>query len=103
MVLTLPEVDQRQHGNHLGFRVRDKGFAYLCADDLTMLVKASREDQAALIAVEQQNLGAHRAALEGARMMLAADDRVTGQRREQMWRRDVDDYMEKTRAAVGGW
>ena len=56
-----------------------------------------------LIAVEQQNLGAHRAALEGARMMLAADDRVTGQRREQMWRRDVDDYMEKTRAAVGGW
>ncbi|WP_238018209.1 MmcQ/YjbR family DNA-binding protein [Dactylosporangium sp. AC04546] len=49
MVLTLPEVEQRQHGNHIGFRVRDQGFAYLCADDSTMLVKATREEQAALI------------------------------------------------------
>ncbi|WP_433085932.1 MmcQ/YjbR family DNA-binding protein [Dactylosporangium sp. CA-052675] len=49
MVLLLPEVDQRQHGNHLGFRIRDKAFAYLCADDLTMLVKATREEQAALV------------------------------------------------------
>ncbi|WP_433059268.1 MmcQ/YjbR family DNA-binding protein [Dactylosporangium sp. CS-033363] len=49
MVLMLPEVDQRQHGNHIGFRVRDKAFAYLCADDLTMLVKATREEQAALV------------------------------------------------------
>jgi hypothetical protein len=49
MVLTLPEVEQRQHGNHIGFRVRDRGFAYLCADDWTMLVKASREEQAALV------------------------------------------------------
>nr|BFE61810.1 hypothetical protein GCM10020063_063360 [Dactylosporangium thailandense] len=49
MVLLLPEVDQRQHGNHLGFRIRDRAFAYLCADDLTMLVKATREEQAALV------------------------------------------------------
>ena len=49
MVLALPEVEQRQHGNHIGFRVRDKAFAYLCEDDWTMLVKASREEQAALV------------------------------------------------------
>ncbi|GAB3824763.1 hypothetical protein GCM10027610_003550 [Dactylosporangium cerinum] len=49
MVLTLPEVEQRVHGNHLGFRVRDRGFAYLCEDDWTMLVKTSREEQAALV------------------------------------------------------
>ncbi|MFI5909417.1 MmcQ/YjbR family DNA-binding protein [Dactylosporangium sp. NPDC051541] len=49
MVLLLPEVDQRQHGKDIGFRVRDKAFAYLCAPDLTMLVKASREDTAALV------------------------------------------------------
>lgn len=49
MVLTLPEVEQRLHGNHLSFRVRDRGFAYLCEDDWTMLVKTSREEQAALV------------------------------------------------------
>lgn len=49
MALTLPEVEQRQHGDHIGFRVRDKAFAYLCADDWTMLVKATREEQAALV------------------------------------------------------
>jgi hypothetical protein len=42
MVLTLPEVEQRQHGNHIGF-------AYLCEDDWTMLVKTTREEQAALV------------------------------------------------------
>lgn len=56
-----------------------------------------------LIALEGQNLNAHRTALEGARVMLAADDRVVGQRREQMWRRDVDEHVEKTRGALGGW
>ena len=49
MVLALPEVEQCLHGNHIGFRVRDSAFAYLCEDDWTMLVKATREEQAALI------------------------------------------------------
>lgn len=56
-----------------------------------------------LIAVERQNLEAHRASLESARVMLAADDRVSAQRREQMWRRDLDEHLDRTRAALGGW
>lgn len=58
---------------------------------------------AGLIQVERENLQHHKAMLEGARIMLAADDRVTVQRQEQMWRRDVDEHIDRTRGALDGW
>lgn len=56
-----------------------------------------------LIAVEQQNLAAHRAQIDQARLMLAAEERVERQRGEQRWRRDVDDWAAKTETALEGW
>ena len=56
-----------------------------------------------LVAVEGQNMQAHRAALQNAHLMLLADSRVTEQRREQMWRRDLDEHIERTRGALDGW
>ncbi|TDB94151.1 MmcQ/YjbR family DNA-binding protein [Actinomadura sp. 7K534] len=51
LVLSLPEVTEREAFSDLtGFRVRDKGFCYLNEDDHVVLLKATREEQAALIA-----------------------------------------------------
>ena len=55
------------------------------------------------IAVEQQNLGAHRAQLEQVRLLLATEERVERQRAEQRVRRDADEWIEKTRDGLGGW
>ncbi|NOG73588.1 MULTISPECIES: type IV secretion system protein [Roseicella] len=55
------------------------------------------------ILVEQQNLAAHRAQIEQAHLVLAAEDRVAQQRSEQRWRRDVDDWAAKTEGALAGW
>lgn len=55
------------------------------------------------ISLARQRLDASRLQLEQIRLMLAADDRVTTQRGEQAWRRDVDDWMTRTRPALNGW
>jgi hypothetical protein len=50
-VLGLPEVTERDaFGGMTGFRVRGKGFCYLNEPDGTVLLKATREEQAALVA-----------------------------------------------------
>jgi conjugal transfer/entry exclusion protein len=55
------------------------------------------------LSLARQRLDASRLQLEQIRLMLAADDRVTTQRGEQAWRRDVDDWMTRTRPALNGW
>ncbi|SNR42573.1 YjbR protein [Actinomadura mexicana] len=50
MVLGLPEVTEREsYGNMTGFRVRDKGFGYFDEAEGVVMLKATREEQAALI------------------------------------------------------
>ncbi|MFB4312737.1 MmcQ/YjbR family DNA-binding protein [Actinomadura sp. 21ATH] len=51
-VLALPEVEQREGWSEemSGFRVRGKGFAYLNEAEATAMLKATREEQAALTA-----------------------------------------------------
>lgn len=56
-----------------------------------------------MIAVEQQNLAAHRAQIEHVRLLLATDERVQRQRAEQMIRRDADAVAEQTRPGLEGW
>ena len=47
----LPEVTEREaFGELVGFRVRDKGFCYLNEANGVLMLKATREEQAALIA-----------------------------------------------------
>ncbi|MGP4026281.1 MmcQ/YjbR family DNA-binding protein [Actinomadura sp. 3N407] len=51
IVLGLPEVTQNdRHPKLTGFRVRDKGFCYLDEAEGTLMLKATREEQAALVA-----------------------------------------------------
>lgn len=51
IVLALPEVTQNDgHPKLTGFRVRDKGFCYLDEAEETLMLKATREEQAALVA-----------------------------------------------------
>ncbi|RKS78895.1 hypothetical protein BZB76_0329 [Actinomadura pelletieri DSM 43383] len=51
VVLGLPEVTERESfGDYIGFRVRDKGFCYLNEGEGTVMLRATREEQAALIA-----------------------------------------------------
>jgi hypothetical protein len=51
VLLALPEVEESEAwAGQATFRVRKKGFAYLSADGATMLVKALREEQEALVA-----------------------------------------------------
>jgi opacity protein-like surface antigen len=49
-----------------------------------------------LIALEQQNLDAHRAQIENVRLLLASDDRVSQQREEQMQRESADMLLQAT-------
>jgi opacity protein-like surface antigen len=49
-----------------------------------------------LIALEQQNLDAHRAQIENVRLLLASDARVSQQREEQMQRESADMLMQAT-------
>ncbi|MFI0366527.1 MmcQ/YjbR family DNA-binding protein [Actinomadura sp. 1N219] len=51
VVLGLPEVAQNDgHPELTGFRVRGKGFCYLNEADETIMLKATREEQEALVA-----------------------------------------------------
>jgi hypothetical protein len=50
-----------------------------------------------LIALEQQNLDAHRAQVENIQLLLASDDRVTQQRDEQIRRESADILWASTR------
>ncbi|MEU4823392.1 MmcQ/YjbR family DNA-binding protein [Actinomadura citrea] len=51
IVLGLPEVTEREsYGNMIGFRVRDKGFCYLDEAEGVVMLKATREEQGALVA-----------------------------------------------------
>ena len=50
VVLALPEAEERETWGHPTFRVRDKMFAALSDDGQLASVKATREEQAALIA-----------------------------------------------------
>ena len=59
--------------------------------------------QSAAVALAHQRLSANQAMLEQARLLLIADDRVTQQRAEQRWRRDVDAWVRKTAPALEGW
>jgi hypothetical protein len=59
--------------------------------------------QSAAVALAHQRLSANQAMLEQARLLLTADDRVTQQRAEQRWRRDVDAWVRKTAPALEGW
>jgi hypothetical protein len=52
VVLALPEAQERESWGHPTFRVRDKMFATMAADGSTASVKASKDDQAELIAVD---------------------------------------------------
>ena len=53
VVLGLPEVTEREAFSDLtGFRVRDKGFCYLNEAAGVVLLKATRQEQAALIATD---------------------------------------------------
>jgi len=54
LALSLPEVDELETWGHPTFRVRDKIFATLSADEQTAGVKASLEDQEELIASDPQ-------------------------------------------------
>jgi Type IV secretion system proteins len=54
-----------------------------------------------LIAIEQQNLEAHKGLIEATRVALAADDRVTMQRAEQQRRKEADDLFNATSAVTG--
>ncbi|TYK50547.1 MmcQ/YjbR family DNA-binding protein [Actinomadura decatromicini] len=51
LVLGLPEVTERESfADMTGFRVRGKGFCYLSEAKQSIMVKATREEQAALVA-----------------------------------------------------
>jgi hypothetical protein len=52
--LALPEAVEKETWGHPTFRVRDKMFATLSADDESATVKASREAQAALVGSEPE-------------------------------------------------
>jgi|ERR671915_753825 hypothetical protein len=55
IVLGLPQVTQRDgHPSLTGFRVRGKGFCYLNEADETVMLKATREEQEALIAEDPE-------------------------------------------------
>lgn len=77
-------------------------------DGLQVEVEAAPDGTAGIaigngLMLTRQRLDASRLQLEQIRLMLAADDRVTTQRGEQAWRRDVDEFAEKTRPALNGW
>jgi hypothetical protein len=50
VVLSLPETEERETWGHPTFRIRDKMFATLSDDGRQATVKATRQEQAALVA-----------------------------------------------------
>ena len=57
VVLSLPEAEERETWGHPTFRVRDRMFAALCDDGRQASVKATREEQAALLAAYDARQG----------------------------------------------
>jgi hypothetical protein len=57
VVSTLPEAEERETWGHPTFRVRDKMFATLSDDGRSGTVKATREEQAALVAAAPETFG----------------------------------------------
>ncbi len=55
--LSLPEAEERETWGHPTFRVRDKMFAALSDDGRQASVKATRQEQAALIAAAPETFG----------------------------------------------
>ena len=54
IALTLPETEERETWGHPTFRVRDKMFASMSDDGTTATVKATPEEQKALIAEDPE-------------------------------------------------
>jgi hypothetical protein len=54
IVTTLPEVRLRDHGTWVGIGVRGKGFGYLSEDEESVLLKAHRSEQEALVAQDPE-------------------------------------------------
>jgi hypothetical protein len=57
VVLSLPEAEERETWGHPTFRVRDKMFAALSDDGQVASVKATRQEQAALIEATPETFG----------------------------------------------
>ena len=57
VVGSLPEAEERETWGHPTFRVRDKMFATLSDDGRSGSVKATREEQAALVAADPDTFG----------------------------------------------
>ena len=57
VVLSLPEAEERETWGHPTFRVRDRMFAALSDDGREASVKATRQEQAALVAAAPETFG----------------------------------------------
>jgi hypothetical protein len=57
VVRSLPETEERETWGHPTFRVRDKMFATLSDDGREATVKATRQEQAALVAASPETFG----------------------------------------------
>ena len=57
VVQSLPEAEERETWGHPTFRVRDKMFATMSDDGRQATVKATREEQAALVAAAPETFG----------------------------------------------
>jgi hypothetical protein len=57
VVRSLPQAEERETWGHPTFRVRDKMFAAMSDDGLAASVKATREEQAALVAAAPETFG----------------------------------------------
>jgi len=57
VVRSLPEAEERETWGHPTFRVRDKMFAAMSGDGRQASVKATRQEQAALIAAAPETFG----------------------------------------------
>ena len=57
VVLALPEAEERETWDHPTFRVRDRMFAALSDDGRLASVKATRPEQAALVAAALETFG----------------------------------------------
>ncbi|HEV3011900.1 MAG TPA: MmcQ/YjbR family DNA-binding protein [Actinomycetota bacterium] len=57
MVRSLPEAEERETWGHPTFRVRDKMFATMSDDGRQATVKATKEEQAALVAAAPETFG----------------------------------------------
>jgi hypothetical protein len=57
VALSLPEAEERETWGHPTFRVREKMFAALSDDGQTASVKATRDEQSALVAAAPETFG----------------------------------------------